>query len=135
MKIFIQIVVILFGMKAVAYNGFRCAPSAKDTRIQVLEKDDKIEVLVVNPMGYDLMPQFESPISYFNLEFYKMQGEDLKELGSMFSFSWNKGDCTLSSSDFTVQCSGEVKKENSEIGSFGISTTEIIEKNLGQVSE
>lgn len=118
----------LFTSFGFAYEGFHCVPSLRDTRLQVLVQNDEVQVLVINPSGYSFMPQFEGPHSVFNISFNKMQGEDLKELGDSFFYSWPKESCKIDSEKFIVTCRSEAKTAVKGIKSYGISTSEIIEK-------
>ncbi|MEQ1724087.1 MAG: hypothetical protein ABL930_13005 [Pseudobdellovibrio sp.] len=111
-----------------AYEGFRCIPSLRETRIQVLVKEKNIEVMVVNAGGYDFMPQFSTPSSAFGLAFNKMQAEDLKDLAEAFTFSWPKDKCELDSQNFTVNCQGEAQQKVKSVASYGVSSTQITEK-------
>jgi len=129
MKKFVFVLVSFFVVSVVqAYEGFRCFPSLRETRIQVLAQNDEIQVLVNNGAGYDFMPQFEGPNSVFNLSFNKMQGEDLKDLADSFTFAWPKDQCKLDTENFTVSCRSEAKASVKSVKSFGITTTEILEK-------
>lgn len=116
-------------------SGFRCWPSVKDTGILVLEKNDIISISIENGMGYKFMPQFEGGSSLYSLDFFKMQGEDLSGLGDRFNFSWKKSNCELNTAQFNVSCSGESSNQVSDIKSYGLSTTEIIEKYSSGKSE
>ncbi len=118
----------LFYSVAPAYVGFRCVPSMRESRLQVLEVSDEIQILVTNPMGYNFMPQFDGPSSTYNISFNKMQGEDLSSLGDSFSFSWPKESCKLDSAKFTLTCQSEAKQEFRSIKSYGFTTTEVTEK-------
>ena len=110
------------------YNGFRCIPSLRQTRIQVLETEKAIELRVTNPDGYDFMPQFDSSASAFSIPFMKMQAEDLKSLGEVFIFSWGKDKCRLNSSQFEVSCQGEALNKSSDVAAWGVTTTKITEE-------
>lgn len=127
--------VFLFGALASAYEGFRCIPSMRETRIQVLVVDQNIQILVNNGMGYNFMPQFDGPSSIFNLSFNKMQGEDLKDLGDSFMFNWPKSACVLNTDRFTIVCRSEASNQVKSIKSFGITTAEITEKYEQDVYE
>lgn len=127
MKIFILI--YIFSSSVLAYEGFRCMSSPKQTRVQFLVVNEKIEMYVANPMGYDFMPQFEGPSSPFNFSFNKMQADDLKDLGSTFTFTWPKNECHLDTKIFTIHCQSQSLNKVGEIKSLGITTTEISEKN------
>ena len=120
--------ILLFSQTSFSYEGFRCIPSLRETRIQVLVKEKNIEVLVVNAAGYHFMPQFSTPASAFNLSFNKMQAEDLMDLGDAFMFSWPKDKCELDSGNFTLNCQGEAVQKVKSVASYGISSTEITEK-------
>lgn len=122
-------------INAYSYEGFRCIPSLRETRFQVLVQKEEVQLLVVNAMGYEFMPQFDGPQSVFNFSFNKMQGEDLKDLGDSFIFSWPKEACQVDSDKFIVNCRGEAKTAVKNIKSFGLTTTEITEKYDGQVYE
>ena len=125
----------VFTLNVNAYEGFRCFPSVKETRLQVLVQEKDIQILVVNGMGYDFMPQFDGPSSIFNIAFNKMQGEDLKSLGDSFTFYWPKESCKIDSENFTVNCRTEAATTVKDIKSFGLTTTEVTEKYDGQTSE
>ena len=118
-----------------AYEGFRCFPSFRQTRLQILVKDKTVELLVVNPGGYEFMPQFDGSGSQYLLAFNKMQAEDLKELADGFIFTWPKEKCKLDTDNFEINCSGEAIKPVKSIKSFGISTTEVVEKYNGEIYE
>lgn len=118
-----------------AFEGFRCIPSLRETRMQVLVKENEVELRVTNAGGYKFMPQFDGPTSVFNLAFHKMQGEDLKELGDVFIYSWPKDKCQVDSKNFTINCQGEALQKIGAISSYGISTTEVLERHQGQVFE
>lgn len=135
LKILCSLSILLISQSSFAINGFRCNPSMKETRIQVIEKEGRVEVLVSTPMGYEFMPQFEAPMSAFNLDFFKMQAEDLRGLGDSFVYSWDLKNCILKASEFNVQCDGEIKNLTNDIGAFGISTSEITEKSNEMNSE
>lgn len=124
---FILPFLMTFSSVAYAYEGFRCIPSLRDTRLQVLVQDENIELRVTNAFGYKFMPQFSNG-SVFNLAFFKMQGQDLEGLGDVFSFSWPREKCELDSKNFILNCQGEAITKVNEITSYGISTTEITEK-------
>src|SRR3954470_3708865 len=89
-----------FFSSAFAYDGFRCIPSLRDSRIQVLVIDNFVEVKVINGSGYKFMPQFSAPASQFNLAFFKMQAEDLSGLGDMFAYRWPRDKCELDSKNY-----------------------------------
>lgn len=118
-----------------AYEGFRCIPSLRETRMQVLVGEKNVELRITNAGGYKFMPQFEGPTSVFNLAFHKMQGEDLSDLGDVFTYSWPKEKCQIDSKNFLFNCQGEATEKVAGINSFGISTTEILERYQGQVWE
>lgn len=124
---FVLLLGILFAAPAKAYEGFRCFPSFRETRLQILVKDDKIEALVTTPMGYQFMPQFDNPGSIYNLAFNKMQGEDLKSLGEQFLITWPKEKCKLNPEKFTVDCDGISEISKPEVKSYGLTTTAITE--------
>lgn len=131
MKIFILSLFLSFGVYA--YEGFRCAPSPKQTRVQILVVDNKIEMYVANPMGYDFMPQIEGPTAPFNFSFNKMQTDDLKDLANVFTFSWPKSQCQMDVKNFTIQCQLESLNKVGDIKSLGLSTIEVSEKNADQI--
>ena len=118
-----------------AYEGFYCIPSLRQTRIQVLAIENDIEIRVVNPAGYEFMPQFDGSGSQFSLAFNEMQAEDLKELGEVFVFRWPKEKCNIDSINLTINCDGEALNKVGSIKSFGISTTEISEKSRNETYE
>jgi hypothetical protein len=126
---------ILFTSTAFSYEGFHCVPSMRETRMQVLVQNDEVQVLVVNPAGYEFMPQFDGPHSIFNISFNKMQGEDLKDLGDSFVFAWPKSACQIDSDKFTVSCRSEAKAAVKGIKSFGLTTTEVTEKYESETYE
>jgi hypothetical protein len=125
---FLSLLFLFVAPSSFAYEGFRCAPSLRETRFQVLVKDQNVEIRVANPLGYKFMPQFSSPLSVFNLSFAKMQGEDLSGLGESFAFSWPREKCDLETDDLMITCQGEAQEMVNGIKSYGISTTEITEK-------
>lgn len=127
--IFFIIVFTTLNLKA--YEGFRCIPSMRDTRIQVLVQEKTVEVLVTNPMGYEFMPQFEPPGTAYNIAFNKMQAEDLKDLGDQFSYSWPKENCQVDSQNFKVTCQSEAQAAVKTVKAYGITTTEVTEKYEG----
>lgn len=122
-------------MSVNAYEGFACIPSEKETRIQVLVQDKKIEVRVTNPRGYDFMPQFEGPSSPFSISFQKMQAEDLKSLGDVFTYSWPKDKCQLNVEKYTLDCQSEAETDVKGIKSFSLTTSELTEKHLEELTE
>lgn len=124
------LLILLMSGSAFSYEGFHCIPSLRQTRIQVLVKEKNIELLVVNPDGYDFMPQFDSGAK-FSLAFNKMQAEDLKDFSDAFIYTWPREKCNLDASNFTVNCSGEAINKVQAIKSYGISTTEVTEKTHG----
>lgn len=126
--------VFLFSGLSYAYEGFRCFPSFRETRLQILVVDDQVELLVVNPSGYQFMPQFASG-SAFNLSFFKMQADDLKALGDTFIFRWPKDQCELDSKNLVVNCQGKALLPVETLNSFGISTTEILERYQNEITE
>lgn len=126
---------MLFSMNAYSYEGFRCMPSMRETRMQVLIQNEEVQVLVVNPTGYDFMPQFEGPQSVFNISFNKMQGEDLKDLGDSFTYSWPKEACQLDVEKFILNCRSQAKAAVNNVKSFGLTTSELSEKYDGQATE
>lgn len=111
-----------------AYEGFRCVPSMRDTRFQVLVTEKTVELLVTSPMGYNFMPQFESPQSVFHQGFNKMQGEDLKALGDQFQFIWKKEGCQVDSKQFKISCLEPAALPVKDIKAYGLTTTEVVEK-------
>lgn len=131
----IFVALVLFSSGAFSYEGFQCVPSLRETRIQVLVQNDEVQMLVVNPSGYNFMPQFDGPNSVFNISFNKMQGEDLKELGDSFIFSWPKSACRVDSEKFIISCGGEAKVAIKGVKSFGITTTEVVEKHENETYE
>ena len=135
-KLISAAVVSLFvSLNAFSYEGFRCIPSLRQTRIQVLVVGENIEILVVNPSGYEFMPQFDGAGSQYSLAFNRMQAEDLKELGDGFIFKWPKEKCTLKPENFEVNCEGLATNQIGPIKSFGFTTTEITEKTNSDVFE
>lgn len=124
----ILVLTVLFGVKSFSFEGFHCVPALKQTRLQVLAKEDQIELLIINPMGYDFMPQFDLNRSSYLLKFDQMQADDLQNLGDVFTFKWPKSSCKIDTSNFTVNCTGEAESTVKDIKSYGLSTTEIIEK-------
>ena len=132
---FIFTILVLLSSTAFSYEGFHCVPSMRETRMQVLMQNDEVQVLVVNPSGYTFMPQFDGPHSVFNISFNKMQGEDLKELGDSFIFSWPKSSCQIDSEKFTISCRSEAKVAVKGIKSFGLTTTEVTEKYENETYE
>lgn len=119
----------LLSQNVFAYEGFRCIPSIRQTRIQVLVVGENIEILVVNPSGYEFMPQFDGAGSQYSLAFNRMQAEDLKELGDGFIFKWPREKCTLNSDNFEINCEGLATNQIGAIRSYGLTTTEIAEKS------
>ena len=117
------------------YDGFHCIPSLRQTRLQVLVKDFNVELLVVNAGGYAFMPQFDSGGAQFSLSFNKMQAEDLAGLSEAFIFSWPKEKCSVDSTRFVVDCSGEAAQTVNGIKTYGISTTEVTEKTRDALYE
>ncbi len=132
MKNSYSVLALLFSFPALAYEGFYCFPSFKSTRMEVLVKENKIQLTVVNPMGYKFMPQFSSAGSVFNLSWFRMQGEDLEGLGDRYFYSWPREKCELDSKNFLINCQGEAFEAVSDIKSYGLSTTEIIERYQGE---
>jgi hypothetical protein len=135
MKKSIFLFAIFASVSANAYEGFYCFPSFRSTRMEVLVVEDKIQFTVVNPMGYKFMPQFSSSGSIYNLAFFRMQGDDLQDLGDRYVFSWPREKCQLESSKFLISCQGEALAPVGEVKAFGLSTTDIIERTLDQVYE
>lgn len=131
----IVLLIMLFGMKSYSSEGFHCVPSLKQTRVQVLVKEGQIELLVINPMGYDFMPQFDLNRSSYLLKYDQMQADDLRNLGDVFTFKWPKSACKVDSNNFIVNCTGEAKGAVQDIKSYGLSTTEITEKNRDSIYE
>ena len=129
------VVTLLFSYQALAADGFHCIPSLRQTRLQVLKKENVVELLVVNPDGYEFMPQFDGPSSAFSLAFNKMQAGDLKGLGDYFVFSWDAKNCDVDSEQFVVNCRGEARTDVRGIKSFGVTTAEIREKTQNEVYE
>ncbi|MBC7742394.1 MAG: hypothetical protein H7061_09365 [Bdellovibrionaceae bacterium] len=126
-----KILIILFSLTsslALSYEGFRCVPSARSTRFQVLVQEAQIEILVTNPTGYSFMPQFDSGGTLFNISFNKMQAKDLEELSEQFAFTWPKDLCKVDSENFKVSCNGIATNLVKSIKAFGITTTEMTEK-------
>lgn len=123
------LILISLSHNAFAYEGFRCIPSLRQTRIQVLVAGDNIEILVVNPSGYEFMPQFDGSGSQYSLAFNRMQAEDLKDLGDGFIFKWPKNKCVLKSDNLEINCEGPALNQIGPIKSFGLTTTEITEKS------
>lgn len=135
-NIFSLFVITVFGsLNSLAYDGFHCIPSLRQTRIQVLTVDNEIEIRVVNPAGYEFMPQFDGSGSQFSLGFNKMQAEDLNEFGEVFVFRWSKEKCKIDTENLTLDCDGEALNKVGNIKSFGVSTTEISEKSRGETYE
>lgn len=129
-KLISAAVVSLFvSLNAFSYEGFRCIPSLRQTRIQVLVVGENIEILVVNPSGYEFMPQFDGAGSQYSLAFNRMQAEDLKEFGDGFIFKWPKEKCKLNTADFDINCEGLAANQIGPIKSFGLTTTQITEKS------
>ena len=126
MKIFLFFTIL--ASFAQGYVGFRCVPSMRESRLQVLVVNENVQILVTNAMGYDFMPQFDGPSSIFNISFNKMQGEHLSGLGESFSFSWPKESCKLDAEHFTLDCRSVAKQEVRSIKSYGFTTTEVTEK-------
>ena len=118
---------MLTSFRAQAVQGFRCFPSMRETRLQVLVKDNTIEALISNPMGYEFMPQFDGTSSAFQLAFHKMQADDLKSLGEQFSITWPKDKCQLDVNTFNLDCDGTSEISKSDVKSYGVSTTQISE--------
>ena len=136
MKIFLALFITYFSFSIVfGYDGFHCVPSMRDSRFQALVQGEDIIVLVTNPMGYEFMPQFEGPFSIFNISFNKMQGEDLKDLGATFTFTWPKESCKLDSANFVLNCRSQAKNKIGTVKSFGVTTTEVIEKYDDEIYE
>jgi hypothetical protein len=135
MKKSYSLMALFLSLPSFAYEGFYCFPSFKSTRMEVLVKEDKVQLTVVNPMGYKFMPQFGSAGSVFNLSWFRMQGEDLEGLGDKYFFSWPREKCQIDSKNFLINCQGEAIEVVSDIKSFGLSTTEIIERYQGDVYE
>ena len=129
------ILIILFPISVFAYEGFRCIPSLRQTRLQVLVKDKNIELMVVNAGGYEFMPQFDSAGSQYSLAFNKMQAQDLKDFAGGFVYSWPKDKCKIDADNFEINCNGEPLLPVETIKSYGVSTTEIIEKYNGEIFE
>jgi hypothetical protein len=124
----IYLLILSLASSAQAYEGFHCVPSARETHFQVLVQEKNIEVTVTNSMGYEMMPQFDGPSSIFNISFNKMQGEDLKDLGQFFTFTWPKADCKIDNELFTIQCRSEAQNTVKSVKSYGLTTTEVSEK-------
>jgi len=120
-------ILMLTSFRAQAVQGFRCFPSMRETRLQVLVKDNTIEALISNPMGYEFMPQFDGTSSAFQLAFHKMQADDLKSLGEQFSITWPKDKCQLDVNTFNLDCDGTSEISKSDVKSYGVSTTQISE--------
>lgn len=133
--IYVIAVSIFVSQIGYTYEGFRCIPSLRQTRIQVLVVGENIEILVVNPSGYEFMPQFDGSGTQFSLAFNRMQAEDLKELGDGFIFKWPKEKCTLKPENFEINCEGLATNQIGPIKSFGFTTTEITEKTNAAVYE
>lgn len=126
---------LLLPLSAISYEGFRCIPSLRQTRLQVLVVGEHLEIMVVNPSGYEFMPQFDGAGSQYSLAFNRMQAEDLKEFGSGFTFRWPKEKCTLNSENFEVNCEGLALNQIGPIKSYGFTTTEVTEKIKSDVYE
>ncbi len=135
-KLFCAVAISLFVSQfGYTYEGFRCIPSLQQTRIQVVVVGKNIEILVVNPSGYEFMPQFDGSGSQYSLFFNRMQAEDLKELGDGFIFKWPKEKCSLSAENFEINCAGLATNQIGPIKSYGLTTTEITEKTNSAVYE
>lgn len=134
-KLTLALLLTFLTFSTYAAVGFRCIPSLRETRIQILEHEKEIELRVTNAGGYKFMPQFDGPTSVFNLAFHKMQGEDLTGLGDVFIYSWSKDKCQLDPKNFIVNCQGEALQKIDGVSSFGISTTEVLERFQGQIYE
>lgn len=126
-----------FNLRAQAQpvDGFRCVPSFRDTRFQVLKTEQKIEVLVTNPSGYKFMPQFDGPSSQFHVAFNEMQAKDLVGLGNVFTLKWPKENCKIDTSKFTLSCSGSSEISVPGMKSYGLTTTEITETYESEIYE
>jgi hypothetical protein len=133
-KILILLFMTMLPNSGWAAVGFHCVPSMRDSRLQVLVLAETVEVFVVNPMGYEFMPQFDGPSSVFTQKFNNMQGEDLKALGDSFRFVWRKEDCKVDTSLLTVNCHAPSLNKVQTVTSYGLSTTEITEKYEGEIS-
>lgn len=127
-KLVLFVLISLGTLTLQAFEGFRCIPSLRDTRLQILVQGEDINLTVTNAMGYDFMPQFDGPSSIFNISWHKMQGEDLMDLGDSFTFSWPKGSCKLDSENFKINCRSEAKALVKSVKSYGLTTTEVTEK-------
>lgn len=134
MKKLIFLLTFYLSCFAGAFEGFRCIPSLRQTRLQVLVTGNNIELRIINPAGYEFMPQFD-PGSQFTLAFNKIQAQDLAELGDGFAFIWPRSRCRLDAAGFVVNCDGEALNKVGTIKSFGISTTEITEKHRDEPFE
>ncbi len=118
-----------------AVDGFRCVPSFRDTRFQVLKTEQKVEVLVTNPSGYKFMPQFDGPSSQFHVAFNEMQAKDLVGLGNVFTLKWPKENCKMDTSKFTLSCSGISEISVPGMKSYGLTTTGITETYESEIYE
>lgn len=127
-KIVLFVLLSLSTLTLQAYEGFQCVPSLRETRLQILVQGEDINLTVTNAMGYDFMPQFDGPSSIFNISWHKMQGEDLKDLGDSFTFSWPKSSCQLDTENFKINCRSEAKALVKSVKSYGLTTTEVTER-------
>lgn len=124
---------LLISSTGKAIQGFSCIPSARETRIQVLIDENTVKMTIVNPMGYQFMPQFDNATSVFNIPFLSMQGEDLKDLSDGFTVSWPKKLCTVDTTNFTIGCTSEALNKINSIKPLGLTTTEITEKYEAEI--
>ncbi len=112
-NIFLAFFILIVGEQVLANTvGFRCIPSMKETRLQILQESTKsdqgVVVRITNPMGFSMMPLLEGPVSQFQIPFLKMQAEDLQVLGDVFEIYWKKDQCQqLDWAKMRISCQGQ----------------------------
>jgi hypothetical protein len=109
-----------------------CAPNPHDTQMALINEDGSMAVNVVNPNGYEYMPQFDRAAAA-QIPYMKVQAEGLMALSYYFEYRWDLSKCVFDSKDpWLMECHGSTGAEgpDNDIMALGFSTAKIVETSV-----
>ncbi len=93
------------GRIAATLNCFQRRPFLQMT--MKWDESGGFHLALLSQEGIDGMPLFNGIVTSYNLNFLRLQKEDLKDWPALVSLSWAPGECKKSDTDpWVVECSG-----------------------------
>lgn len=132
-KLFWSLLIVLSAAGAARAGEITCQVNGIYSRMNIRWDEKTVDVLVVNPRGFDWMPQMEAPFALRDLGLLKAQSDQLQGLGSEFEYAWKRESCEFSKDDgWLISCHAPVNAVGKDNGVQAalFTTARIDEKSL-----